>query len=211
MTAPPLSWWAFGRAARAEPARGVAPSLQDRGARCKVWPRQPTARRRREPSRLCSTLSYNLRARRSRVPREHRLILGGRSWYVAPRPPAEGEGPIVGAVSFPSEWANHNQRGTTREHQARVLHLLPRNSKRSGALTRATHNPADSARPKLVCRTTAARRRREASCRCSVLAYCMGRPQPARHCARATSSRAAPPPEKQQAQCRARVCHAKAG
>ena len=34
----------------------------------------------------------------SRVPRKSRLILGGRSWHVAPRPRIEGERPLAGAV-----------------------------------------------------------------------------------------------------------------
>ena len=50
---------------------------------------------------------------RSGVPRDSRLILGGHSWYVAPRPRVDGEGPLASAVALPSAWTNHGQRGTT--------------------------------------------------------------------------------------------------
>ena len=51
---------------------------------------------------------------RSHVPRESRLVLGGRSWHVAPRPCAEGERPLAGAVPLSSAWSDHSQRGTVR-------------------------------------------------------------------------------------------------
>ena len=50
----------------------------------------------------------------SRVPHKSRLILEGRSWYVTPRPRAEGERPLEGATSLPSSLTDHNQRGTAR-------------------------------------------------------------------------------------------------
>ena len=128
-------------------------------------------------ARARSKLAYGAASRetvsrvaRSCVPREHWLIMGGRSWYVAPRPHAEGKSPFVGVASLPCARGNHNQRSTARALQARVLRLLPRNSKRSSAHTRATPKRADSGRPQLVRGTTAVRRRREASCHCSVLA-----------------------------------------
>ena len=68
--------------------------------------------------------------------------------------------------------------------------------------------PADSWRPQLARRTTAAHRRREASCRCSASSSYKGRPQPALHGARAAaSSRAAPPPERQRAPARVGLLH----
>ena len=120
----------------------------------------------RERSKLtCCAASRETvsRVARSRVPREHRLILGGRSWYVGPRTRAEGERPFVGVVCLPNAWADHNQRSTAHALIARVLRLLPRNSKRSTALARATQKRADSGRPQLVRGTTAARRKRETS------------------------------------------------
>ena len=106
---------------------------------------------------------------RSRLPRKSGLVLGGRRWYVAPRPRVEGEGALVGTLSVSNAWADHNQRGTARAQQARVLRLLPRNSERSVALAHATRTPAGSGRPQLVRRTTAARRKREAFGRCNTL------------------------------------------
>ena len=51
---------------------------------------------------------------RLRVTHKRRLILGGRSWDVAPRPRAEGERPLVSAVPLLSAPTNHNQRSTAR-------------------------------------------------------------------------------------------------
>ena len=89
--------------------------------------RTAAARRKREASRRCSALlrwadqpkraRHSVSARnkpaccaysqeaasavaRSRVPRESRLVLGGRNWHVSPRPWAEGEKPFACAVPF---------------------------------------------------------------------------------------------------------------
>ena len=51
---------------------------------------------------------------RSRVPRKSRMILEGRTWYVTPRPHAEGERPVEGAIPYPSALTDHNQTGTAR-------------------------------------------------------------------------------------------------
>ena len=51
---------------------------------------------------------------RSRVPREQQLILGGRNWYVTPRPRAEVERPLAGALHLPSSSADSKQPGTAR-------------------------------------------------------------------------------------------------
>ena len=108
----------------------------------------------------------------SRVPREGQLILslGGSSWHVAPRPHAEREGPLAGAVPLPSARTDRSQRGTVRaQQQTRMVHLLPRDSERSGAPTRATRQLGDSGWPQLARRTTATHRSREASRRRSAL------------------------------------------
>ena len=54
-----------------------------------------------------------------RVPRQSRLHVGGRSWHVAPRPRAETERPLAGAVPSHRAWADHNQHGTA--HARRKL------------------------------------------------------------------------------------------
>ena len=78
-----------------------------------------------------------------------------------------------------------------RAQQARVLRLLLRDSERSGALARATRRPdhAASGAQQLTRRTMSARRRRGASRRCNGLPYCMDRPHPSQHDARAQQPR----------------------
>ena len=150
---------------------------------------------------------------RLRVPRESRLILGSHQWHDSPQPRVEGERPLACAVPFGSAQADHNQRGTARaQQQAQMLRLVLRDSERSGALARATRKPADYACTLLERRTTAGSGRREASRRCSASAWRIGRQQPARYGTRAAASlRDAPPPERQRAQCRARLFHSEAG
>ena len=67
----------------------------------------------------------------------------------------------------------------------RVLRLIPRGSERSGAVARATPKPANSSRPQLARRITAARRSSAISCQCSALVWSVHRPEPARHGAHA--------------------------
>ena len=62
---------------------------------------------------------------RSRVPRESQLILGGRSWYVAPRPRAEGKRPLADAVPLPSAQLDHNQHDMARARSELVCCASP--------------------------------------------------------------------------------------
>ena len=74
-----------------------------------------TGAARRARSKLACSASSRETAgavARSLVPRESRLILGDRSWHVTPRPRAEGERPLAGAVPFCGARNDHNQRGT---------------------------------------------------------------------------------------------------
>ena len=80
-----------------------------------------TSRARRKRACCASSRETVSAAARLHVPREHRLILGGRSWYVAPRPRAEGERPLVGVIPLPSASTDINQRDTARAQQACVL------------------------------------------------------------------------------------------
>ena len=129
------------------------------------------------------------------MPRDIRMILGGRSWHVALRPRADRDRRLSGTLALHSAGSDHNQRGPQpvrhdeRVQKARVLRLLPRSSERSGALARARQKPANSGRPQLARRTATARRRRDAARLCSAFAWRTDRPQPARHGARAQQAR----------------------
>ena len=57
------------------------------------------ARRAHNKLALCASTRETANAVAcSRVPQKSRLMLGGRSWYVAPRPRAEKERPLAGAM-----------------------------------------------------------------------------------------------------------------
>ena len=137
----------------ATPLHGASTDQNQRG----------TARARSELAYCAASRETVARMARSRVPREHRLILGGRSWYVAPRRRTEGERPLAGVMLLPSASTDYNQRGTARARSKLAYCASSRDSERSGVLACAMRTPADSGRPQLVRRTTAARRRREAS------------------------------------------------
>ena len=84
-------------------------------------------------------------------------------------------------------------------------------SQRNGACSLATRMPGARWRPQLARHTTALRRKREVFCWQSGTLWRIKRSQPARHAARAASSRVSPPPERQPAQWCLFTCHAKAG
>ena len=70
---------------------------------CPCLVHEPTtiseARRTRNKLALCASTRETANAVAcSRVPQKSRLMLGGRSWYVAPRPRAEKERPLAGAM-----------------------------------------------------------------------------------------------------------------
>ena len=86
---------------------------------CPCLVHEPTtvskARHARNKLALCASTRETASAvARSSVPRKSRLLLGGRTWYVAPRSHAEGERPLGGAMPLPSAPTDHNQRGTAR-------------------------------------------------------------------------------------------------
>ena len=96
---------------------------------CLLYKRPTTSAARRARSTLACCASSRETASavpRSRVPRKSRLILGGRSWYVAPRPRTEGEGPLGGAMPLPSAPTDHNQRGTARARSKRAYYASSR-------------------------------------------------------------------------------------
>ena len=77
--------------------------------------KQPGTMRARSKLANCASSRETASAvARSRLPREHRLVLGGRNKCVVPRPRAEGERPLVGAIPLPSAAIDHNQRGAAR-------------------------------------------------------------------------------------------------
>ena len=73
-----------------------------------------TARARSKLAYCASSREIASAAAHARVPRESRLCVGGRSWHVIPRPRAEGERPLAGAVHLHIARTDHNQRGTAR-------------------------------------------------------------------------------------------------
>ena len=150
-----------------------------------------TARARSKLARCASSRDTASTVARSRMPRERRLILGGRSWHVAPRPRAERERLPAGVVAVYCARADHNQRSTAcAQQQARMLHILLRDTERICALAHATRKPAHFRRPHLARRDTAACRKREASRRCSGRSKEGDRSQPARHGAPSQPARA---------------------
>ena len=122
---------------------------------------------------------------RLRVPRKSRLILGGRSWHVAPRPRAEGERPLAGAMPLSSA-RNTTTTSAARRARAPISSAAPSpEKKRAAARVRLVHGrqPDWRWRQLLVRRSTAARRSRDDSRLCSVILWGLSRPQPAWHVA----------------------------
>ena len=137
--------------------------------------------------------------RRTSSAREMRRCLGvgGRSLHVAPRARDEGERPLVGAGSFRSESADHDQSGTARARSK--LERCP-----SSLVTTSAGAPApcDTRRwlgawrwkPRLARRRTGANRMKVASHWRGAVRQLMSRPQPACQGARVADSSAAPHP-----------------
>ena len=107
--------WRASYHSRAPNERPLAGAVSFHGARTD-HDQRGTARARSKLACCASSRETASAVARSRVPRESRLILGGRSWHDAPRPRAEGERPIAGAVDLPSAWNDHNKRDTARAH-----------------------------------------------------------------------------------------------
>ena len=117
------------------------------------------------------------------------------------------------AVPLQSAQADHNQRGTARARQARVLCHLPRDSHRSSARARAMRMPAARWALDVTAitshRSLATKERDLLPVECSIIPH-----QPistSADGARAASSRASPPPERQPPQWRSFACHENAG
>ena len=84
------------------------PRLAWHGARAASLRAAPSSERQRAKWQTASEVA------RSRVPRESRLVLGGHRWHGAPRPRAEAERPLAGAVPSPTARTNNNRHSTVR-------------------------------------------------------------------------------------------------
>ena len=146
---------------------------------------------------------------RACAPRKSRLCVGGRSWQVAPRSCTEGDRPVAGAVPFHRIHADYNQRGTARAN--RKLLCCACSPETASAVARSCVR-----RAKAGCVFEASAGRHVAARACAegerplagAVLFPKGtdRRQSARHGARVTGSRTAPPPQRERAQWRARVC-----
>ena len=132
---------------------------------------------------------------------------GGRTWHIAPRPLTEWEKPPAGAVAVHSTWSDHNHRGAARvcrKHAccassqviasavARPRTFATRKpAVREAALVTSHHGLAPSGRGLLLVQWSLTMRELITT-------------SAARH-ARVAGARAAPPPERQPAQRRARA------
>ena len=95
-------------------------------------------------------------------PRESRLIVGARSWNVAPRSCTEGVRPPASAVPFHSAWTDHDQRGTARARGNFARCASSRETASAVARPRVCHAKAGGCwRLQLARRTTVLHRRRE--------------------------------------------------
>ena len=127
--------------------------------------------------------------RRSRVTRGSRLGVGGRSWHVAPRARAEGERPLAGAV--PSHWHEPTTTSAARRARAASSSAAPP-PKRQRAQARALRVARGAGLALEVAAGTshhgrAPEERGLSPAQCPFEAT--GRPQPARHGARAQQAR----------------------